>query len=109
MFLKGISYAAKQSFIIFFRKKKNDASKTWKNKDVLCGRMFYFCSLFLHIMTVLTIKSQVYLMYILGNIKNQILNFFFYFQFIFFQGMLFPDDVKDQFLHVKVKSFKCRM
>ena len=44
MFLKGISYAAKQSFIIFFLEKKNDASKTWKNKDVLCGRMFYFCS-----------------------------------------------------------------
>ena len=49
-------------------------------------------------MTVLTMKFQVYLMYILGNIENQISNFCDFFTFSsFFQVMQFPDDVTDQF------------
>ena len=49
-------------------------------------------------MTVLTMKFQVYLMYILGNIENQISNFCNFFTFSsFFQGMQFPDDITDQF------------
>ena len=49
-------------------------------------------------MTVLTMKFQVYLMYVLGNIENQISNFCNFFTFIsFFQGMEFLDDVTDQF------------
>ena len=49
-------------------------------------------------MTVLTMKFQVYLMYILGNIENQISNFCDFLTFsLFFQGMQFPDDITDQF------------
>ena len=52
----------------------------------------------LHIMTVLTMKLQVYLTYILGNIENQISNFYNFFTFSsFFQGMRFPDEITDQF------------
>ena len=49
-------------------------------------------------MTVLTMKLQVYLTYILGNIENQISNFYNFFTFSsFFQGMRFPDEITDQF------------
>ena len=49
-------------------------------------------------MTVLTMKFQHYLMYILENIENQISHFCDFFTFsYFFQGMQFPDDVTDQF------------
>ena len=49
-------------------------------------------------MTVLTVKFQVYLTYILGDIENQISYFCNFFTFSsFFQGMQFPDDITGQF------------
>ena len=49
-------------------------------------------------MTVLTMKFEVYLMYILGNIESQISNFSDFITFTsFFQVMQFPDNVTDQF------------
>ena len=54
--------------------------------------MSSFCGQFLHI--VLTIKFQVYLMCILGDIENQSSNFC---TFLFYFGMQFYDDVTNQF------------
>ena len=51
-------------------------------------------SFFVDSMTVLTMKFQVYLMYILGNTGNQSSNFCNFLTFgSFFEGMQFFDDV----------------
>ena len=58
-------------------------------------------------MTVLTMKFQPYLMYILGNTENQILNFCDFFTFSsFLQVIEFPDDVTDQFSPCEPKKFQ---
>ena len=77
--LKGISYTANK--ISHFFRKKTVPAKPGKVKIVLCGKMFYFWWYFLYIMTVLTMKFQVYLIYILGDIANQSSNFCDFFLF----------------------------
>ena len=58
-------------------------------------------------MTVLTVKFQVYLMYILGDIENQISYFYNFFTFSsFFQGMQFPDNITVQFSPCYRKKFQ---